>query len=91
MLAQKRLQRPVKRMVESTAGYPVCRDLAARGYHTGFIRRGIRSPMGAAGERTEFDIKSPLGALLLTFPPCSLLKSFTQFVTGLVSMQYLTY
>ena len=61
---------------QRTAGYPVCRELRACGYHTGFIRRGVRSPMEAAGERSEFDIKSPLAAPLLTFPPGPLLKAF---------------
>ena len=32
--------------------------------------------MGAAEERPEFDIKSPLGAPLLIFPRGNLLKSF---------------
>ena len=63
---------------QRTSEYQVCRDPHACGYHTGFIRRGIRSPMEAAGERSEFDIKSPLGAPLLTIRPGSLLKSFAQ-------------
>ena len=36
------------------------------------------SPMGAAGERPEFDIKTPLGAPFLILPQGYLLKSFPQ-------------
>ena len=39
---------------------------------------GIFPPMGAAGERPEFDIKPPLGASLLIFSRGYLLKSFPQ-------------
>ena len=37
---------------------------------------------GAAGERSEFDIKPPLGAPLLIFPRGYLLKSFPQVDTS---------
>ena len=37
---------------------------------------------GAAGERSEFNIKPPLGAPLLIFPRGSLLKSFPQVDTS---------
>ena len=37
---------------------------------------GNLPPCGAAGERSEFNIKPPLGAPLLIFPRGYLLKSF---------------
>ena len=40
--------------------------------------RGSLHPWGAAGERSEFNIKPPLGAPLLIFPRGYLLKSFPQ-------------
>ena len=39
---------------------------------------GSPPPWGTAGERSEFDIKPPLGAPLLIFPRGYLLKSFPQ-------------
>ena len=45
------LQRP--------AGDPVCRDPFAHGHNMGFISRGFLPPMGAAGERPEYNIKAP--------------------------------
>ena len=39
-------------------------------------------PWGAAGERSEFSIKPPLGAPLLIFPRGYLLKSFPQVYTS---------
>ena len=41
---------------------------------------GSHPPMAAAGERPEFDIKSPLGDPVLIFPQGYLLKSFPQGV-----------
>ena len=38
--------------------------------------------MGVAGERSEFNIKKPLGAPLLIFPRGYLLNSFPQVVTS---------
>ena len=43
-----------------------------------FYLLGLPSPMGAARERPEFDIKLPLGAPLLIFPRSNHLKSFPQ-------------
>ena len=43
---------------------------------------GTHSPCGAAGERSEFNIKPPLGAPLLIFPRGYLLKSFPQVDTS---------
>ena len=42
---------------------------------------GSLPPWGAAGERSEFKIKPPLGAPLLIFPRGYLLKSFPQVDT----------
>ena len=39
-----------------------------RGHHTGFICKCFLLPMGAAGERSEFDIKPLLGVPHLIFP-----------------------
>ena len=43
---------------------------------------GSLPPWGAAGERSEFNIKPPLGAPLLIFPQGYLLKSFLQVDTS---------
>ena len=43
---------------------------------------GNLPPCGAAGERSEFNIKSPLGAPLLIFPRDYLLKSFPRVDTS---------
>ena len=43
-----------------------------------FFVRGSLPPWGAAGERSECNIKPPLGAPLLIFPRGYLLKSFPQ-------------
>ena len=43
---------------------------------------GSLPPCGAAGERSEINIKSPLGAPLLIFPRGYLLKSFPQVDTS---------
>ena len=43
---------------------------------------GNPSPCGAAREISEFSIKPPLGAPLLIFPRCYLLKSFPQVDTS---------
>ena len=47
-----------------------------------FICGGSIPPWGAAGERSEFDIKPPLGAKLLIFPRGFLLKTFPQVDTS---------
>ena len=43
---------------------------------------GSLPPCGAAGERSEFDIKSPIGVPLLIFPRGYLLMSFPQVGTS---------
>ena len=68
--------------MQCPAGDPVCRDPPARGHHTGFICGGNLSPCGAAGERSEFNIKPPLGAPLLIFPRGYPLKSFPRVDTS---------
>ena len=47
-----------------------------------FSVRGSLPPWGAAGERSEFNIKPPLGAPLLIFPRGYLLKFFPQVDTS---------
>ena len=64
------------------AGDLVCRDPLARGHHTGFLCGGFLPPWGAAGERSEFNIKPPLGAQLMIFPRDYLLMSFPQVDTS---------
>ena len=64
------------RWLQRYVGDPVCRDPPARGHHTGFICRGVPSPIGAAGERPEIEIKPPLAAPFLIFPRGDHLKSF---------------
>ena len=44
--------------------------------------RGSSPPWGAAGDRSEFNIKPPLGAALLIFPRGYLLMSFPQVDTS---------
>ena len=53
-----------------------------RGHHTGFTCGGSLPPCGAAGERSELSIKSPLGAPLLILPRGHPLKSFPQVDTS---------
>ena len=61
----------------------LCRGhICAHGHHTGFSVGGSLPPWGAAGERSEFNIKPPLGAPLLIFPWGYLLKSFPQVDTS---------
>ena len=68
--------------LQCPAGDPVCRDPPARGHHTGFVCGGSLPPCGAARERSEFNIKPPLGAPLLIFPRGYLLKSFPRVDTS---------
>ena len=53
-----------------------------RGHHTGFSVGRSLPPWGAAGERSEFNIKPPLVVPLLIFPRGYLLKSFPQVDTS---------
>ena len=64
-------------MVAASAVDPVWRDPRVRGHHR-FYLIGFPSPMGAAKERQEFDMKAPLGAPLIIFPQSYLLMSFPQ-------------
>ena len=80
-MAQKSLRRPTQWMVAMSCRRPNLSGPSARRFHTGFICGGFPSPCGAAGERSEFDIKPPLGAPLLIFPRGHLLMSFLQVDT----------
>ena len=53
------------------------------GCHTGFICRGSLPLMGAAREKTDFDIKLPFVAPILIFPRGHLLIYFAQGDTSL--------
>ena len=64
--------------LQCPAGDPVCRDPPAIGHHTGFIRRCSLPPMGATGERPEFDIEPPLRSPLQIFQRGFILKTFPQ-------------
>ena len=68
--------------LQCPAGDPVCQDPPARGQHTYFICGGSLPPCGAAAERSESNIKPPLGAPLLIFPRGYLQKSFPQVDTS---------
>ena len=68
--------------LQCPAGDPVCRDPPARGHHTGYVCGGTLPPWGAAWERSEFNIKPPLGAPLMIFPQGYLLKSFPRVDTS---------
>ena len=53
-----------------------------RGRYNGFICGGSLPPCGAAGERSEFNIKPSLEAVLLIFPRGYLQKLFSQVDTS---------
>ena len=64
-----------------------CRRPSLSGHACGWTPHGFYmwwfpSPCGAAGERSEFNIKPPIGAPLLIFPRGYLLKSFPQVYTS---------
>ena len=63
--------------LQSPAGDPVCRYPPARG-HQWILSVHFLSPMGAAGERPEFDIKPALMAALLIFRRGDFLRLFPQ-------------
>ena len=77
-MAQKSCDNRLNGWLQCPAGDPVCLDPPACGHHTGFICGGTLPPWGSAGERSEFNIKPPLGDPLLIFPRGYLLKSFPQ-------------
>ena len=68
--------------LQCPAGEPVCRDRLRVDTTRVFLWEGSIPPWGAAGERSEFSIKLPLGAPLLIFPRGYLLKSFPQVDTS---------
>ena len=69
-------------MVAMSCRRPSLTDQPARGHHTGFICGGSLPPWGAVGEKSEFNIKPPLGAPLLIFPRGYLLMSFPRVDTS---------
>ena len=81
-MAQKSLRRRLNGWLQCPAGDPVCREPPARGHHTGFICGGNLPPCGAAGKRSEFNIKPLLGTPLLIFHRGYLLKSFPRVDTS---------
>ena len=57
---------------------PVYRDPPVHGHNTGFVCRWFLSPIGAARERPEIGVKSPLVSPVVIFPRVYLLNSFLQ-------------
>ena len=86
-MAQKSLRR-LNGWLQCPAGDPVCPGPPARGHHTGFSVGGSLPPWGDARERSEFNIKPPLGAPLLIFPRGYLLKSFPQVDTSATQREF---
>ena len=81
-MAQKSLQRPTQWMVAMSCRRPSLSGPTCAWAPHGFYLWGTLPPCGAAGERSEFNIKPPLGAPLLIFPRGYLLKSFPQVDTS---------
>ena len=80
-MAQKSFRRPTQWMVAMSCRRPSLSGPASAWTSHGFYLWGSLTPWGAAGERSEFNIKPPLGAPLLIFPRGYLLKSFPQVDT----------
>ena len=66
-MALKRLRRPAQWMFSTPAGVTVCRQPTAHGRQTGFLCSGFPFHIGAAGVRTEFNIKPLLEAPHIIF------------------------
>ena len=81
-MAQKSLRRPTQWMVAMSCRRPSLTGSAYAWTPHGFFCGRFLPPWGAAGERSEFNIKPPLGAPLLIFPRGYLLKSFPQVDTS---------
>ena len=82
-MAQKSLRRPTQWMVAMSCRRPSLSGPACAWTPHGFYLWGVTIPScGAAGERSEFNIKPPLGAPLLIFPRGYLLKSFPRVDTS---------
>ena len=81
-MAQKSLRRQTQWMVAMSCRRPSLSGPACAWSPHGFFCVGSLPPWGAAGERSEFSIKPPLGAPLLIFPRSYLMKSFQQVDTS---------
>ena len=81
-MAQMSLRRPTQWMVALSCRRHSCRDPPERGNHMGFFVGGSLPPCGAAGERSELNIKPPFGTPLLMYRRCYFLKSFPQVDTS---------
>ena len=79
-MAQKSLQQPTQWMAAMSCRRPSLSGPACTWTPNGSYLWGY--PWGAAGERSEFIIKPPLGDPLLIFPRGYLLKSFPQVDTS---------
>ena len=76
-MAQKSLRRPTQWMAAMSCRRPSLSRPACAWTPHGFFLWGVPfPPWGAAGERSEFNIKPLFGAPLLSFPRGYLLKSF---------------
>ena len=82
-MAQKSLRRPTQWMVAMSCRRTSLSGLACAWTPHGFyLWGGNLPPCGAAGERSEFNIKPPLGAPLLIFSRGYLLMSFPRVDTS---------
>ena len=82
-MAQKSLRRPTQWMAAMSCWRPSLSGPAFAWAPHEFSRGGVPlPPRGAAGERSEFNIKPPLGAPLLILPRGYLLKSFPRVDTS---------
>ena len=70
-MTQKECDDRLSGWLQCPTGEPVC-----CAHHTGFICRGSLPPMGAAGERPEFDIIPTLEAPILISPRGNLLERY---------------
>ena len=80
-MAQKSSRRPTQWMVAMSCRRPSLSGPACAWTPHGFYLWGY-PPCGATGERSEFNIKPPIGAPLLIFPRGYLMKSFSQVDTS---------
>ena len=81
-MAQKSLRRPTQWMAAMSCRRPSLSGPACAWTLHRFFLWGVPFPHVELPERSEFDIKPPLGAPLLIFPRGYLLKSFPQVDTS---------
>ena len=81
-MAQKSLRRPIQWMAAMSCRRPSLSGPDCAWTPHGFSLWGFPSPLGAAGERSDFNIKPPLGAPLLIVPWGNLLESIPQVDTS---------